>query len=66
MSMDQDIQLGKIAGISIGFNWSILAIFFFIAWELADLVLPSYHPVTRRRPTGLPGLSPPASSSFLS
>ena len=42
--MDQNIRLGKIAGIPIGANWSVLVIFFLIAWELADLILPSYHP----------------------
>lgn len=42
--MDQDIRLGKIAGIPVGINWSILLIFFLIAWEMADLVLPAYHP----------------------
>ena len=42
--MDQDIRLGKIAGIPVGINWSILVIFLLIVWELADLALPSYHP----------------------
>jgi Zn-dependent protease len=42
--MDQDIRLGKIAGIPIGINWSILVIFFLVAWELSDLVLPGYAP----------------------
>lgn len=42
--MDQDIRLGKVAGIPVGVNWSILVIFFLVAWEMADLVLPSYHP----------------------
>ena len=42
--MDQDIRLGKIAGIPVGINWSILVIFVLVAWELADLVLPAYHP----------------------
>jgi Zn-dependent protease/CBS domain-containing protein len=42
--MNQNIRLGKIAGIPVGFNWSILVIFFLFAWELADLVFPSYHP----------------------
>ena len=36
--MDQDIRLGKIAGIPVGINWSILVIFVLVAWELADLV----------------------------
>ncbi len=42
--MGQNIRLGKIAGIPIGLNWSVLFIFFLFAWELADLVLPEDHP----------------------
>src|ERR1035441_4953074 len=43
-NMDQNIRLGRIAGIPVGVNWSILVIFFLLAWELADLVLPGDHP----------------------
>jgi Zn-dependent protease len=42
--MDQNIRLGKIAGVPVGINWSILVIFWLLAWELAVLVLPSDHP----------------------
>jgi Zn-dependent protease len=42
--MNQNIRLGRIAGIPVGINWSILFIFFLLAWELADLVLPDEHP----------------------
>jgi Zn-dependent protease/CBS domain-containing protein len=42
--MDQNIRLGKIDGVPVGMNWSILVIFCLICWELADLVLPGYHP----------------------
>ena len=42
--MEQDIRLGRIAGIEVGINWSVLLIFLLIAWELSDLVLPGYHP----------------------
>ena len=42
--MDQNIRLGRIAGVPVGINWSILIIFWLLAWELADLVLPGYHP----------------------
>lgn len=42
--MEQDIRLGRIAGIPVGVNWSVLLIFFLVAWELSDLVLPGYHP----------------------
>ncbi len=41
--MDQNIRLGKISGIPVGVNWSVLAIFALIVWELAELVLPSYN-----------------------
>jgi len=43
-TMEQNIRLGRIAGIPVGINWSILLIFWLIAWELADLVLPGYSP----------------------
>ena len=42
--MDQTIRLGRIFGVPVGFNWSILVIFFLVAWELSDLVLPADHP----------------------
>ncbi len=42
--MEQNIRLGKIAGIPVGVNWSVLVIFFLIAWELAALVLPADYP----------------------
>jgi len=42
--MEQNIRFGRIAGIPVGINWSILVIFWLIAWELADLVLPGYNP----------------------
>ena len=42
--MDQNIRLGRIVGIPVGINWSVLVIFFLLAWELADLVLPGDHP----------------------
>jgi Zn-dependent protease/predicted transcriptional regulator len=42
--MDQSIRLGKIDGVPVGMNWSILVIFCLITWELADLVLPGYDP----------------------
>jgi Zn-dependent protease len=42
--MEQNIRLGRIAGIPVGINWTILVIFWLIAWELADLVLPGYNP----------------------
>ncbi len=42
--MDQSIRLGRIAGIPVGINWSVLVIFFLIVWELAELILPGYYP----------------------
>lgn len=42
--MNQNIRLGRVAGVPVGANWSVLAIFALIMWELADLVLPGYHP----------------------
>jgi len=41
--MDQNIRLGRIAGVPVGVNWSILVIFWLLTWELAVLVLPSEH-----------------------
>ncbi len=42
--MDQNIRLGRIAGVPVGINWSILIIFWLLTWELAALVLPGDHP----------------------
>ncbi len=42
--MNQDVRLGRVDGVPVGANWSVLAIFVLIVWELADLVLPAYHP----------------------
>src|SRR3974390_3252604 len=54
--MNQNIRLGRIAGIPVGVNWSILVIFFLFAWELADLVLPDdapHQPVAPYRAIGI-------------
>ncbi|MDA8270840.1 MAG: site-2 protease family protein [Actinomycetota bacterium] len=42
--MDQSIRLGRIAGIPVGVNWSVLGIFLLVVWELSELVLPAYYP----------------------
>ena len=42
--MNQNIRLGRIFGIPVGVNWSVLVIFFLLTWELAELVLPGDHP----------------------
>ncbi|HUC03971.1 MAG TPA: site-2 protease family protein [Acidimicrobiales bacterium] len=41
--MEQNIKLGRIAGVPVGVNWSILVIFVLVAWELAAFILPAYH-----------------------
>lgn len=38
--MTPTIRLGKVFGIEIGFNWSLLFIFVLVAWTLAATVLP--------------------------
>ena len=38
--LDTDIRLGRIAGIPVGINWSLLLIFALITWSLAAGVLP--------------------------
>ena len=42
--MNQNIRLGKIAGIPVGANWSMIIIFYLVTWELAVLILPADHP----------------------
>jgi Zn-dependent protease/predicted transcriptional regulator len=42
--MRTDIQLGRIAGIRIGINWSWLVVFALITWTLADGVFPAQNP----------------------
>src|SRR5207245_1119037 len=42
--MNENISLGRIAGIHIGFNWSLLVIAALIAWSLATSLLPSTAP----------------------
>jgi len=42
--MEQDVRLGRIAGVPVGANWSIVFVFVLIVWELSDLILPGYHP----------------------
>src|SRR6266511_4262821 len=38
--MTPDIRLGKIFGIEVGFNWSLIFIFALVAWMLATTILP--------------------------
>lgn len=41
--MNENVHLGSIGGVEVGVNWSVLLVFALFAWELSDLVLPSYH-----------------------
>jgi Zn-dependent protease/CBS domain-containing protein len=41
--MTSSISLGRIAGIEIGFNWSLLVVFALIVWSLASGVFPSQN-----------------------
>jgi Zn-dependent protease/CBS domain-containing protein len=42
--MDESIRLGRIRGIAIGVNWSVLVIAWLLVWGLADGVLPDAAP----------------------
>ena len=42
--MNPTIQLGRIAGIRIGLNWSWLVVFALIVWSLAAAVFPAQNP----------------------
>ncbi|MER3488203.1 MAG: site-2 protease family protein [Chloroflexota bacterium] len=42
--MGASIEIGRIAGIRVGVNWSWLIVFALIAWTLADAVFPSQNP----------------------
>jgi Zn-dependent protease/CBS domain-containing protein len=42
--MNENISLGRIAGIHVGLNWSLLVVVALIAWSLASSILPSAAP----------------------
>ncbi len=42
--MEESVRIGRIAGIRVGANWSLLVIFWLIAWGLATGVYPDEHP----------------------
>jgi Zn-dependent protease/CBS domain-containing protein len=42
--MNENVGLGRIAGVRVGVNWSLLPIFLLIAWSLAVTLLPSAAP----------------------
>src|SRR5437899_12837914 len=42
--MNENLSLGRIAGIHVGLNWSLLVVGALIAWSLATSLLPSASP----------------------
>src|SRR5579875_3139758 len=42
--MTPTIRLGRLFGIEVGFNWSLIVIFVLVAWTLASSVLPGAAP----------------------
>ena len=44
INVNLSIELGRIAGIKIGINWSWLVVFALIVWSLAAGVFPSQSP----------------------
>jgi hypothetical protein len=42
--MNENVSLGRIAGIHVGFNWSLVVVATLIAWSLATSLLPSAAP----------------------
>jgi Zn-dependent protease len=42
--VDDSIKLGRIAGVGIGMNWSVLVVFWLITWSLAAGRFPVAHP----------------------
>lgn len=42
--MEESLSLGRIAGVRVGINWSVLVIFALIAGSLALVLLPDLHP----------------------
>jgi Zn-dependent protease/CBS domain-containing protein len=44
MAGNGNIRLGRIGGVEVRFNWSLLVIFALIVWSLADGIFPSQNP----------------------
>src|SRR5437879_5328661 len=44
MAVNGNIRLGRIGGVEVRVNWSLLVIFALIVWSLADGVFPSQNP----------------------
>jgi Zn-dependent protease len=42
--MNENVSLGRIAGIHVGFNWRLVVVATLIAWSLATSLLPSAAP----------------------
>jgi Zn-dependent protease len=42
--MDGNFSIGRVGGIEVRLNWSLIAVFALIAWSLADGVFPSQNP----------------------
>lgn len=42
--MEESIRLGRIAGIPIGLNWSLIVVFWLITWGLAGEIYPRTYP----------------------
>lgn len=42
--MGESVRIGRIAGINVGFNWSLLVIFWLITWSLASARFPAQIP----------------------
>src|SRR4030081_1255106 len=42
--MNENLSLGRIAGIHVGLNWSLLVVVALIAWSLSTRILPSAAP----------------------
>jgi Zn-dependent protease len=42
--MEESFRFGRIAGIPVGANWSVLVIFWLIAWSLASVRFPDVYP----------------------
>jgi Zn-dependent protease/CBS domain-containing protein len=42
--MNETFRLGRVAGIAVGVNWSVLAIVLLFAWSLATVTLPEFAP----------------------
>lgn len=42
--MNEQVRIGRIFGIEVGFNWSLLVIFWLVAWTLASGYLPRAAP----------------------